>query len=100
MATTLPAPKNPGSSAAAETAELAAWLRLTTTAGVGAATARKLLAAFGSPEAVFAAAPAAREALLGPRLAPALASAPVHLERVLAQTLGWLAVAPDRHLLL
>ncbi|MDO9612405.1 MAG: DNA-processing protein DprA [Serpentinimonas sp.] len=99
MATTLPAPKNPGSSAAAETAELAAWLRLTTTAGVGAATARKLLAAFGSPEAVFAAAPAAREALLGPRLAPALASAPVHLERVLAQTLGWLAVAPDRHLL-
>jgi len=99
MATTLPAPKSPGSSAAAETAELAAWLRLTTTAGVGAATARKLLAAFGSPEAVFAAAPAAREALLGPRLAPALASAPVHLERVLAQTLGWLAVAPDRHLL-
>ncbi len=80
--------------------EAAAWLRLFSTPGVGPATARKLLAAFGSPEAVFAAAPAAWEALLGPRLAPALASTPVQLERVLAQTLGWLAAAPDRHHLL
>ena len=80
--------------------EAAAWLRLITTPGVGPATARKLLAAFGSPEAVFAAAPAAWETLLGPRLASALASTPVPLERVLAQTLGWLAAAPDRHHLL
>jgi DNA processing protein len=34
--------------------ELAAWLRLTLTPGVGNATARKLLAAFGLPQAVFA----------------------------------------------
>ena len=34
--------------------ELAAWLRLTLTPGVGNATVRKLLAAFGLPQAVFA----------------------------------------------
>ena len=34
--------------------ELAAWLRLATTVGIGRATARRLLAAFGSPERVLA----------------------------------------------
>lgn len=35
--------------------DLAAWLRLTLTPGVGGETQRKLLAAFGLPEAIFAA---------------------------------------------
>jgi DNA processing protein len=34
--------------------ELAAWLRLLLTPGVGLESARKLLAAFGLPEAIFA----------------------------------------------
>ena len=35
--------------------ELAAWLRLGTTPGIGRAAARRLLAALGSPERVLAA---------------------------------------------
>src|SRR6218665_1538223 len=34
--------------------ELAAWLRLTVTAGVGNGAARRLLACFGMPQAIFA----------------------------------------------
>ena len=99
MATTLPPPKNPGTSAPAESAELAAWLRLTNTAGVGAATARKLLAALGAPQAVFAADVQTLQALVGERLAAALRSAPVQGSRLLEHTLAWLAAVPDRHCL-
>jgi len=80
-------------------AELAAWLRLTNTTGVGAATARKLLAALGTPQAVFAADAQALQVLVGERLAAALRSAPVHASRLLQHTLAWLAAAPDRHCL-
>lgn len=38
-----------------KTEEIAAWLRLTSVDGIGGASQRKLLAAFGSPEAVFSA---------------------------------------------
>ncbi|HLO65167.1 MAG TPA: DNA-processing protein DprA, partial [Azonexus sp.] len=38
-----------------DTDSLAAWLRLTLIAGIGGETQRKLLAAFGLPEAIFAA---------------------------------------------
>lgn len=41
--------------AAPDTAALAAWLRLTLIPGIGGETQRKLLKAFGLPEAVFAA---------------------------------------------
>jgi len=37
------------------TTGLAAWLRLTLIPGLGGETQRKLLAAFGLPEAIFAA---------------------------------------------
>ena len=53
-------------------AELGAWLRLTLTPGVGNGTARKLLAAFGSPESVFRQPPDAWSTVVGPRLATAL----------------------------
>ena len=33
--------------------ELGAWLRLSLTPGVGAESARRLLAAFGEPQAIF-----------------------------------------------
>lgn len=46
---------------------LAAWLRLTLIPGIGGQAQRKLLAAFGPPEAVFAAAPLAVREIVGDR---------------------------------
>ena len=46
---------------------LAAWLRLTLIPGIGGETQRKLLAAFGLPEAVFAAGRLATRAVAGDR---------------------------------
>ncbi len=46
---------------------LAAWLRLTLIPGIGGETQRKLLAAFGSPAAVFAAGPLATRAVAASR---------------------------------
>mgnify|MGYP006181306931 CR=1 FL=1 len=51
--------------------ELAAWLRLLLTPGVGNETARKLLAAFGLPQAVFAQSLAALQTVVGARIASA-----------------------------
>lgn len=52
---------------AATGADTAAWLRLTLIPGIGGQTQRKLLAAFGLPEQVFAAAPSALCAAVGER---------------------------------
>lgn len=46
---------------------LAAWLRLTLIPGIGGETQRKLLAAFGLPEAIFAAGHLAARAVVGSR---------------------------------
>lgn len=46
---------------------LAAWLRLTLTPGIGGETQRKLLAAFGLPEAIFAAGRLAARSVAGER---------------------------------
>lgn len=46
---------------------LAAWLRLTLIPGIGGETQRKLLAAFGLPEAVFAAGRLSARAIIGNR---------------------------------
>ena len=48
------------------------WLRLKLTPGVGDASARKLLAAFGLPPALFAQPQAALAAVVGPALAERL----------------------------
>ena len=48
--------------------ELAAWLRLTLTPGVGPITARRLLAVFGSPQAIFNASAAELRETVGPAL--------------------------------
>ena len=53
-------------------AELAAWLRLTLTPGVGGESQRRLLKAFGSPEAVFSASAASLAAVTDAKVAGAL----------------------------
>jgi DNA processing protein len=71
--------------------ELAAWLRLLETPGVGRESARRLLAAFGSPEAVLGASVAARREVVGNAKAEALAVAAESFEALLDTTLAWLA---------
>jgi DNA processing protein len=79
--------------------ELGAWLRLVYGAGVGRETARRLLAAFGSPQAVFAAPTAARRGVIGVAAAAALEAAPEgHAERWRA-TLAWRDAAPARRVM-
>lgn len=79
--------------------ELSAWLRLLLTPGVGNDTARRLLAAFGSPEAVWQQAPSALRAATSPRIAEALASVPAELDESLSRVQAWLAEGADRHVI-
>ncbi|MGB4116796.1 MAG: DNA-processing protein DprA [Polaromonas sp.] len=74
-----------------ERAELTAWLRLTLTPGVGNDTARKLLAAFGSAEAVFEQSEAALRQLGGSKLVSAVQVEPPKLAGLLQATVDWLA---------
>ena len=77
--------------------ELAAWLRLLLTPGVGNESARKLLAAFGLPTAVFAQSASALQAVVSQRLASALLCTPDHLDAEVEKVEQWLATT-DRHL--
>ncbi|MBS0610980.1 MAG: DNA-protecting protein DprA [Proteobacteria bacterium] len=70
--------------------ELAAWLRLALTPGVGNGAARRLLAAFGLPQAVFAQGEDAWRACVTAAQARALASLPEELDALLEQTWQWL----------
>jgi DNA processing protein len=70
--------------------ELAAWLRLLETPQVGRTSARQLLAAFGSVEAVLAASTSARREVVGSTQAAALAAPPESFDSLLAGTLAWL----------
>ncbi len=79
-----------------ERAELKAWLRLTVSPGVGNDTARKLLAAFGSAEAVFGQSPAALRQLGSEKLVSAITTEPPKLAGLLQTTLDWLAAADNR----
>lgn len=71
--------------------ELAAWLRLIETPGVGRESARQLLAAFGSPQAVLAADTAERRTIVGPAKASALEQPDERHGPLLETTLAWLA---------
>ncbi len=75
--------------------ELEAWLRLLATPQVGRDTARRLLAALGSPQAVFDAGSAALRDVAG-ALSAALSTPPPALEAQLAATLQWLAAGDLR----
>jgi len=74
-----------------ERQELTGWLRLALTPGVGDATIRRLLAAFGPPAAIFAQPAAALRQLLTAAQAGALAQTPPALAETVEATLQWLA---------
>ncbi|WKB55149.1 DNA-processing protein DprA [Eleftheria terrae] len=79
--------------------ELAAWLRLLGTPGIGSESARRLLATFASPQAVFQASEAALRRVVSATQAAALAAPPADLPALLDTTTAWLAASADRHLL-
>jgi len=79
--------------------DFAAWFRLLETPGLGRETARRLLAACGSPQAVLATPVATLRELLGRALADALQQLPPHFHARLAAARLWLQGGADRHLL-
>lgn len=70
--------------------ELAAWLRLTLTPGVGNASARKLLGAFGLPQAIFEQALGTLQHVVNSPQAQALRQIPPELAALLDTTWDWL----------
>ncbi len=70
--------------------ELAHWLRLLATPGVGNETARILLARFGLPEAIFGQSAASLRAVAGPAVAQALAEPAADLDPLVQATWDWL----------
>lgn len=84
-----------------EREELAAWLRLALTPGVGNLVARRLLAAFGLPGAIFGQPAAALRQLTTEAQAQALAEEPPELAAQLDATWAWLqeTTAPPRRIL-
>ena len=70
--------------------ELGSWLRLTLTPGVGNQTARKLLAAFGLPQAVFRQPITALRQVVSAAQATALSAQPAGLADLLQLTWNWL----------
>lgn len=80
-------------------AERDAWLRLKLTPGVGDATARKLLAAFGLPIDLFAQPGPALAAVAGSKLAERLRVEPEDWRELCERTRAWLAGDASRQLL-
>jgi DNA processing protein len=77
--------------------ELRAWLRLSLSDGVGNDAARRLLAAFGSPQAVFTQSEAALRQVVTAKQTLALLSEPNELAVQCVRTQQWLAQQPDTH---
>jgi DNA processing protein len=77
--------------------ELAAWLRLELTPGVGNTTARQLLTAFGEPQRVFDASALAIEQVVGSKVRSALQQEPEPLASLLETTWQWLQSNPQQH---
>lgn len=80
--------------------ELSAWLRLQLTPGVGAQTARRLLTAFGLPEAIFRQPREALQHLLTTTAMDALSQEPAELPQALALTWAWLEEQPAQRAVL
>ena len=80
-----------------ERCELEAWLRLTMTDGVGNGTARRLLAAFGAPEAIFAQPEAALSQVVKPGLAASICRCPAGLSELTSTTCDWLSGGTSHH---
>ena len=64
--------------------ELAAWVRLLAAPGIGRESARKLLACYGSPQAVLAASSVSRAQVVGPAAAQALATSSAEIDVLVA----------------
>lgn len=79
-----------------EAAELGAWLRLALTPGLGNTASRKLLAAFGSAQAIFEQPPGTLRQLGSDKLADALQTVPDALGAQLKTTLEWLQAGDNR----
>ncbi len=77
--------------------ELRAWLRLSMTDGVGNDAARKLLACFGSPQAVFEQTETVLCQVATPKQAQALRAIPNELAVQCVRTHQWLMHQPDTH---
>ena len=75
--------------------ELAAWLRLCHTPGLGPAAARRLLAAFGSPQAVLSQTQAAWLQCITPSKAAALLEGPEQHAALLERTWTWLGLSGE-----
>jgi DNA processing protein len=75
--------------------ELAGWLRLTLSDGVGNDAARKLLAAFGPPKSIFSQALNALAQVVSMNQARQLATEPEGLAALLEKTWAWLHPAPN-----
>jgi DNA processing protein len=70
--------------------ELAAWLRLLETPKVGRESARRLLAVFGSPQAVLGASVQAKCKVVSNAIAQALSTEPASLPALISATEQWL----------
>jgi DNA processing protein len=73
-----------------EREELASWLRLALTPGVGNESARQLLAAFGPPDSIFATPSSDLRHVVGSAQASALAAEPPGFAEQLQATIEWL----------
>jgi DNA processing protein len=80
-----------------EREELAAWLRVQLTPGVGNSTARRLLTAFGLPERIFDASAGALEQVASAQQSAALKRAPAEWQAQLDTTWQWLQANPLQH---
>jgi DNA processing protein len=80
--------------------ELAAWLRLALTPGLGNAAGRRLLAAFGLPQDLFARSRDELAQVVSGPLLEALCTPPEPLAQHLEATLAWLAAEPAQRALL
>lgn len=76
-------------------AELAGWLRLSLTPGIGDGAARRLLAAFGLPADVFAQSETALRQVVSEAQAAALRQMPANLQALIDQTQQWLRQRDD-----
>ena len=79
--------------------ELSAWLRLSATPGLGPASARRLLAALGSAQAVLGASDLALQQLLSPVQLMALRTPSPEFDALLLRTRQWLAEAEQHRVL-
>jgi DNA processing protein len=84
---------------ASRVTDIANWLRLQGARGVGLRTAHLLLAAFGSPRAIFQAGHAALSAQVGPSLARTLCAPPSRQTLELIDTTRAWMEAPAHHVL-